>query len=93
MVGIVGVAAAGRYQSRDASAVEDAHAFRLGRLAGPVQAVLRSLVEDLLITRPASVPAIPIAFVVTNVVAACTLPHFSIIEWLERSGDAALVVV
>ena len=93
MVRIVGIAAAGRYQARNTTAVKDAHAFRLGWFAGPVQTVLRSLVEYLLITGPASVSAIPIAFIIANVVTARALPHFSIIVWLERTGDAALVVV
>ena len=93
MVGIVGIAAARRYQSRDASAVKYAHAFRLGWLAGPVQTILGSLVEDLLVTGPAPVPAIPITLVVTNVITACALPHFSVVEWLERTSDAALVMI
>ena len=67
MVRIVGIAAAGWYQTRNATAVKDAHAFRLGWLAGPVQTVLGTLMEDLLVTCPASVSSIPITLVVTGI--------------------------
>jgi hypothetical protein len=93
MVRIVGIAAAGRHQTRNASAIEDAHAFWLRRLAGPVQTVLRSLVENLLIACPASVSAVPVTLVIANVVTTRALPHLAIVERLERTGDAAIVVI
>ena len=34
-----------------------------------------------------------VALIVAEVVTACTLPHFSIIKWLERPGYATLVVI
>ena len=93
MVRIVGIAAAGWYQTRNATAVKDAHAFWLGWLAGPVQTVLGTLMEDLLVTCPASVSSIPTTLIIANVVTACALPHFSVVEWLERTSDAALVMI
>lgn len=75
------------------SAVKYASSLSLRRHAGPVQPILRALMEYLLISCPASVAIVPLAFIVTNVVTARTLPHLTIIKWLERTGYTALVVV
>jgi len=50
-------------------------------------------VEYFLVPGPAPVPAVPVTLIVADVVTACTLPHFSIIKWLEGPGYATLVVI